>query len=115
MWFVFYEIHLFFIMPLSMSQVARKLNKSTSLIRQSISLTEQGYPTFYAFSTLCGALRQIQALQNDPGLMELSYFAPDHYLAVFSPLVLPLMLPMMAGLVREVKRYRELKRKIINS
>ena len=92
-------------------EVAYKLNNATHLLRQSISLIEQGYPTIYATSLIHGSLQYIESVQSDHRFHELPYFAIDHYLAVFSPLVLPLLLPMIAGLVREVKRFRELRRK----
>ena len=92
-------------------EVAYKLNNATQLLRQSISLIEQGYPTIYATSLIHGSLQYIESVQSDHRFHELPYFAIDHYLAVFSPLVLPLLLPMIAGLVREVKRFRELRRK----
>jgi hypothetical protein len=56
-------------------------------------------------------LYHLEAVRVDHRLMELPYFAMDHYLAVFSPLVLPLLLPMISGLVREVKRFRKLRNK----
>ena len=92
-------------------EVAHKLNNATYLLRQSTTLVEQGYPTLYAISLLHGSLQHLESVQSDHQFHELPYFAPDHYLAVFSPLVLPLFLPMIAGLVREVKRFRELQKK----
>ena len=91
--------------------VADKINKATHFVRKSISLAEEGYPAMYATSTLFGALATIESVKADAEMFELPYFAPDHYLAVFSPLVLPLIMPMIFGLMREVKRYNELKRK----
>ncbi|KAL7526317.1 hypothetical protein ACHAXR_004283 [Thalassiosira sp. AJA248-18] len=91
--------------------VAYKLNNATHLLRQSISLVERGFPTVYASSLLHGSLRYLESVQNDHQFMELPYFATDHYLAVFSPLVLPLLLPMVVGLIREVKRFRDLQKK----
>mmetsp|Transcript_24270 Transcript_24270/g.36772 ORF Transcript_24270/g.36772 Transcript_24270/m.36772 type:complete len:121 (+) Transcript_24270:1101-1463(+) len=91
--------------------VAKKINTATNLLRKSISYVEEGLPVMYATSALYGALTTIESAQADADLFELPYFAPDHYLAVFSPLVLPLVMPMIFGLVREVKRYKELKRK----
>ena len=91
--------------------VAQKINKATQLLRQSISFAEEGLPVMYATSILYAALEQIESVQMASDLFELPYFAPDHYLAVFSPLVLPLMMPMIFGLLRELKRYKELKRK----
>jgi len=91
--------------------VAKKINTATHLLRKSISFVEEGFPAVYATSALYGALTTIESVHADADLFELSYFAPDHYLAVFSPLVLPLAMPMIFGLIKEVKRYNELKRK----
>jgi len=91
--------------------VARKINKATNLLRKSITYVEEGLPTMYATSALYGALAMIEVVTADPDLFELHYFAPDHYLAVFSPLALPLMMPLIFGLVREVRRFKKLKRK----
>lgn len=93
--------------------VAHKLNNATNLLRQSIALVEQGYPTIYATSLIHGSLQHLEFVQSDHRVYELPYFAIDHYLAVFSPLVLPLLLPMLAGFIREIKRYRELRKKKI--
>jgi hypothetical protein len=92
-------------------KVAYELNNATHLLRQSISLVEQGYPMMYASSLLHGSLDHLEVVRVDHRLMELPYFAMDHYLAVFSPLVLPLLLPMISGLVRELKRFRTLRNK----
>jgi phosphatidylinositol glycan class S len=94
-------------------RLAHKLNNATHLLRHSISLIEQGYPTHYATSTLYGSLHHLESVTTDPDLMELQHFALDHYLAVFSPLILPLMMPLMIGLVREIKRYRKLKSMVV--
>jgi hypothetical protein len=91
--------------------IAIRLNNSTQLLRHSISLTEQGYPAQYATSALYGSLHHLESVTSDPDLMELPHFAIDHYLAVFSPLILPLLMPLVVGLVREIKRYRQLKNK----
>ena len=91
--------------------VAKKINTATHLLRKSISFVEDGFPAMYATSVLYGALKTIESVQADADLFELPYFAPDHYLAVFSPLVLPLVMPMIFGLIKEVKRYKELRRK----
>ena len=91
--------------------VAEKINTATHILRKSIAFVEEGLPAMYATSALYGALAAIESVQADADLFELPYFATDHYLAVFSPLVLPLMMPMLFGLIREVKRYKELQRK----
>jgi len=94
-------------------KVAYELNNATHLLRQSISLVEQGYPMMYASSLLHGSLDHLEVVRLDHRLMELPFFAMDHYLAVFSPLVLPLLLPMISGLVRELKRFRTLRNKML--
>jgi hypothetical protein len=38
-------------------------------------------------------------------------FAPEHAMAVFAPLLFPLLVPMLAQLVREYKRFKKLKSK----
>ena len=93
-------------------EVAQNLNKATSLLRKSISFANDGH-IIHAASALHGSRRFIEKASTNSRLMELPYFAPDHYLAVFSPLVLPLSIPMLAGLGREVKRYRELTTKVL--
>ena len=49
-------------------------------------------------------------LGGDGALLEWQYFPWEHFLAVLSPLILPLLLPLLIGLVREVRRFRKLKR-----
>ena len=92
------------------TDVAYKLNNATNLLRQSISLIEQGFPSIYATPMLHQSIQYIESVQSDHQFHELPYFAIDHYLAIFSPLVLPLVLPMIAGLIREVKRFKKHKK-----
>ena len=92
---------------------ANNLNNATHLLRHSISLLEQDYPLQYTTSSLYKSLYYLESAINDSDLMELPYFAIDHYLAVFSPFILPLTIPLVVGLVREVKRYRKLKMKVV--
>jgi hypothetical protein len=37
-------------------------------------------------------------------------FPVEHYAAIFAPLLFPLLLPFLAGLIKELKRYKEKKR-----
>lgn len=52
------------------------------------------------------ALHHAEAALESPDLLPPLYFRPDYVAAVFAPLVVPLVLPMFAGLVREWKRYK---------
>jgi len=55
------------------------------------------------------SLQQLEAVLSDPttSLPPLD-FPPDHLLAVFAPLLLPLIIPLGARVFHEVKRYRKL-------
>ena len=53
----------------------------------------------------------IHNAQFDSSMMEHIHTPEEHLLAVFSPLLLPLALPMLIGMVREWKRYKTLKLK----
>lgn len=64
-------------------------NAGTRLLEESLSISE--------------------SLLADSTLMEPIDMQNDHYMAVFFPLVFPLLLPFFAGIIREVKRYRKLK------
>ena len=62
------------------------------------------------------AMKEIQTatvlahvLKSDGTMRETRYLLPqDQMLAVFSPLLLPLIAPLLLGLIREVKRYKKL-------
>jgi hypothetical protein len=51
---------------------------------------------------------EIKLLQTQPDLGEPLDFPIEQYGAIFAPLLFPLLLPMLAGLGRETKRYRTL-------
>ena len=54
------------------------------------------------------ALQRLNDLQSDPTLIPPLSLQMDHSLAIFAPILFPLLLPMLAGLAREYKRYRTL-------
>jgi hypothetical protein len=56
---------------------------------------------------LCLAL--LAYIRSDPSLIPPLHLPIEHCLAIFAPLLFPLLLPMVAGLVREYKRYKKLK------
>lgn len=51
---------------------------------------------------------EIKSLQTQPNLGEPLDFPLEQYGAIFAPLLFPLLFPLLAGLGREVKRYRSL-------
>lgn len=50
----------------------------------------------------------LAAIRSDPSLIPALHFPIEHSLAIFAPLLFPLLLPMVAGLMREYKRYKKL-------
>jgi hypothetical protein len=56
---------------------------------------------------------EIKSLQKQPDLGEPLDFPIEQYGAIFAPLMFPLLLPMLAGLGREIKRYRTLGMPIV--
>jgi phosphatidylinositol glycan class S len=63
---------------------------------------------------LRGALEKVNAALSlcaraevDPTLVGLLYFPAEHQMAVLLPLWSPLVLPIVGGFFREIKRYRE--------
>lgn len=55
------------------------------------------------------ATRASRAFFN-PGMLALLYFPPEHNLAVYTPLLAPVAVPLVAAVLREIsKRRRERK------
>ena len=50
--------------------------------------------------------QMLDDLRYDPALLPPMYLQMDHTLAIFAPLLFPLVLPMVAGLIREYKHYK---------
>jgi hypothetical protein len=72
----------------------------------TVSLQEEALARFEL------ARSQLLSLGSQPELMEpVDDFPLDQHAAVLAPLVMPLLLPLLLGLVREVRRYRELRDK----
>ena len=92
-----------------MDQVAEQIDQ----IQKIITATQH---TFFETGHLSRAMKELQIattllqmLKSDGAMVESRLILPkDQMLAVFSPLVLPLLAPLFFGLLREVKRYRKL-------
>ena len=50
--------------------------------------------------------RASQAFFN-PGMLALLYFPPEHNVAVYTPLLAPVMVPLVAAVIREVGKWRK--------
>lgn len=61
------------------------------------------------------ALQQLQALRQNPDLVEPLDLSIDHYAGIFVPLLVPLLIPMLLGVIRETRRYRgKIKKKRVS-
>lgn len=89
-------------------QVSSKVHASVDLLNSAKADAAAG-KVRSAVAHLNSALRNIEHAEEDPTMVSLLYFPDEHKLAVLLPLWAPLALPMVVGLVREVKRYRKLR------
>ena len=78
-------------------------------IEQAQSRMEEGEYTT-ALDELDYAAKQLRILETDPGLLDPIDHGLEHYAAIFSPLLFPLLLPLTVGTIREFKRYRKLSK-----
>jgi hypothetical protein len=90
------------------NEVAQRWSKSMELVDLGLQHAMKG-DYVSALESLDESLAESQSLLTDPSLMEPLDFSYDHYLAILAPLLFPLLLPFLAGLIREVKRYRKLR------
>ncbi|KAL5499115.1 GPI17 [Sanghuangporus vaninii] len=77
------------------------LDKMYNVVRESPQLALQY--SARAFS------RASRAFFN-PGMLALLYFPPEHNLAVYTPLLAPVAVPLVAAVLREVARWRKSRR-----
>ncbi|OCB84913.1 hypothetical protein A7U60_g8135 [Sanghuangporus baumii] len=77
------------------------LDKMYNIVRDSPQLALQY--SARAFS------RASRAFFN-PGMLALLYFPPEHNLAVYTPLLAPVAVPLVAAVLREVARWRKSRR-----
>jgi len=93
--------------------VSAKVAEQIYQIQKIITATQH---TIFETGHLSRAMKELQIattllqmLKSDGAMVESRLILPtDQMLAVFSPLVLPLLAPLFFGLLREVKRYRKL-------
>ena len=50
-------------------------------------------------------------IKYHPSIIELNHFPRDYWLAVFAPLLFPLIIPLFIGLIKEWKRLQRLNAK----
>ena len=74
--------------------------------QQSEIAAEQGQQWRDVLELLEQAQLELSQLRADPAFMPPLHFQVDHTLAIFAPLLFPLLMPMMVGLRREYKRYK---------
>ncbi|KAF0693556.1 Aste57867_15498 [Aphanomyces stellatus] len=93
------------VLPRIQTQVthALALLESVSLLRGGLldPVTSRRH-----LATIRAALAAVEAAYYDPTMISQLYFPEDQIYAVYLPLLVPLVIPLLGGLVREVKRYR---------
>ncbi len=68
--------------------------------------------TSFALKEIQAASTLLQALDADGNMVESRLWLPnDQMLAVFCPLIVPLLAPLLIGCLREAKRFKRLKSK----
>jgi len=60
-----------------------------------------------AFGKARDAASQASAAFFHPGMLAMLYFPPEHTYAVYTPLFVPVCVPLLSGIMREVKRIRK--------
>lgn len=89
-------------------QVAQQWKRSIELVNDGTQYAENG-ECMAAVECFEDSLAVSQSLLQNPTLAEPIDMQNDHYMAVFLPLLFPLLLPFVAGVIREAKRYRKLR------
>lgn len=88
-------------------EVAQRWKHSMKLVNLGLNYAKQG-DYVSAVEHMEQSLADSHSLQTCPALMEPLDFSLEHYMAIFAPLLFPLLLPFLTGLIRETKRYRKL-------
>jgi hypothetical protein len=92
------------------NEVAQRWTYSMKLVDLGLNHAKQG-DYVSAVEHMEQSLAESQSLQTDPALMTPLDLSPEHYMAIFAPLLFPLLLPFLTALVRETKRYRKLQKR----
>jgi len=85
----------------------QKFTKAVNLLQTCRDEAASGYFAD-ALASLTKAQQLLSDLETDPAFAEPSDFPVEQYLAIFAPLLFPLLVPLFATLVREYKRYRKM-------
>ncbi|KAG9412030.1 hypothetical protein AC1031_017664 [Aphanomyces cochlioides] len=94
-----------------LERIQSQVTKALKLV-QSVDLNEMESPTSRQthLATLRQARLAVEDAYYDPTMVSQLYFPEEQIYAVYLPLLLPLLLPLGGGLVREIKRYRRKKK-----
>ena len=85
--------------------VGDAVNEATRLYEDARSLLRGGMLK-EALVKATEAYRLSQGAFHHPTMMAMLYFPDDHKLAVYFPLLVPILLPLLSNVVREVKFWR---------
>mmetsp|Transcript_27932 Transcript_27932/g.41236 ORF Transcript_27932/g.41236 Transcript_27932/m.41236 type:complete len:357 (-) Transcript_27932:680-1750(-) len=87
------------------TEIGEKWIGAKLLIKDSQTLKEDN-KLLKAVQALESAISEIESIRVSQLLMKPLDFPTDHRLAIFAPLLFPLLIPMTAGFVREYKRLK---------
>mmetsp|Transcript_7922 Transcript_7922/g.12936 ORF Transcript_7922/g.12936 Transcript_7922/m.12936 type:complete len:122 (-) Transcript_7922:1443-1808(-) len=83
--------------------VAEKTSQALSFLEQSVSLAQEN--TYESLRYARAAWDASEAAYFDPTLVGQLYFGLEQELAVYTPLIAPVMIPLVLGLLTELRRY----------
>lgn len=82
---------------------------SLARLRDAIELSEKG-DLDAAFAASADALELSEAAFFDPAAVSMLYFPDEHRYAVYMPFFVPVGVPLVVGLVAEIRRWRDRRR-----
>mmetsp|Transcript_13691 Transcript_13691/g.20851 ORF Transcript_13691/g.20851 Transcript_13691/m.20851 type:complete len:366 (-) Transcript_13691:9-1106(-) len=87
------------------SDILDKFMRAKGLIEEGQKLKNEA-KLVKAIQSMESAISEIESIHESDLLMRPLNFATDHKLAIFAPLLFPLLIPMIAGCAREYKRLK---------
>ena len=85
--------------------------KSINLLKDAYNQIERNKFSSDLVKKMNLAEHMIYMAQYESSMMEHTYTPRDHLIAVFSPLLFPIAFPVLVGMIKEWKRYKELELK----
>ena len=85
---------------------------ATSLVEyDSAQLSARNGDVVAALEYISNSFNHARVAEMDPSMAPLRYFPPEHLAAVYLPLIVPLMIPILMGFKKGVAEWKEQKAK----